>query len=242
VLNVELRGVYPNTTPKRKSDILPATGSPRRDRDSARGPAARLPRGGRSGLWALGARARATAGGWGAAPAAVGCGRYGPYYGLLRGAWDVGRGTWLGLAASCLGTRARADSRIADSRCQMADGGHHAPRRNDITFYNILYWSIGPQGARSAFSGCCSQSEPIFPVSNLPAQHKAAQPNRHHLYHAGPLHATPKCYFSRAGGFPKAPATAPPVCIPFADAFQRLLTAHRKPGFCVVCLPAIRAF
>jgi hypothetical protein len=28
----------------------------------------------------------------------------------------------------------------------------------------------------------------------------------------------------------------PPV---FADAFQRLLTAHRKPVFCVVCLPAI---
>jgi hypothetical protein len=32
------------------------------------------------------------------------------------------------------------------------------------------------------------------------------------------------------------------VCILFADAFQRLLTAHRKPGFCVVCLPAIGAF
>jgi hypothetical protein len=49
-------------------------------------------------------------------------------------------------------------------------------------------------------------------------------------------------YFSRAGGFPKVPVTAPPVCIPFADAFQRLLTAHRKPGLCVVCLPAISAF
>jgi hypothetical protein len=84
----------------------------------------------------------------------------------------------------------------------------------------------------------CSQSEPVFPVSNLPAQHKAAQPNRHYLYHAEPLHATPKCYFSRAGGLPKAPAAAPPVCIPFAGAFQRLLTAHRKPGFCVVfCRP-----
>jgi hypothetical protein len=100
---------------------------------------------------------------------------------------------------------------------------------------------IGPQGARSAFSGCCSQSEPIFPVGNLPAQHKAAQPNRHHLCHAEPLHATPKCYFSRAADFPKAPVTAPPVCIPFADAFQRLLTAHRKPGLCVVCLPAMHA-
>jgi hypothetical protein len=32
------------------------------------------------------------------------------------------------------------------------------------------------------------------------------------------------------------------VCIPLADAFQRLLTAHRKPGLCVVCLPAISAF
>jgi hypothetical protein len=44
-------------------------------------------------------------------------------------------------------------------------------------------------------------------------------------------------------GCPKAPATAPPMgCVLFADAFQRLLTAHRKPGFCVVCLPAIGAF
>jgi hypothetical protein len=47
---------------------------------------------------------------------------------------------------------------------------------------------------------------------------------------------------SRAGGFPKAPAPVPPVCSPFADAFQRLLTAHEKPGVYVVCLPAIRAF
>ena len=68
------------------------------------------------------------------------------------------------------------------------------------------------------------------------------QPNRRHLYHAEPLHATPKCYFFRAGGFPKVPAAAPPVCILFADAFQRLLTAHRKPGLCVVCLLAIIAF
>jgi hypothetical protein len=34
----------------------------------------------------------------------------------------------------------------------------------------------------------------------------------------------------------------PPVCIPFADAFQRLLTTHGKPGLCVVCLRAISAF
>jgi hypothetical protein len=54
-------------------------------------------------------------------------------------------------------------------------------------------------------------------------------------------YATPKCYFSRAGGFPRAPATVPPVCIPFVGTLfiQRLLTAHRKPGLCVVCLPAM---
>jgi hypothetical protein len=33
------------------------------------------------------------------------------------------------------------------------------------------------------------------------------------------------------------------VCIPFADAFQRLLTAHgKRPSLCVVCLPAISTF
>ena len=73
-------------------------------------------------------------------------------------------------------------------------------------------------------------------------QHKVAQPNRHYLCHAEPLRATPKCYFFRAGGFPEVPATVPPVCILFADAFQRLLTAHRKPGLCKVCLPAISTF
>jgi hypothetical protein len=79
-------------------------------------------------------------------------------------------------------------------------------------------------------------------VSNLPAQHKAAQPNRHHPYHAAPSRHPEKCYFFRAGGFPKVPAAAPPVCIPFANAFQRLLTAHRKPGLCAVGLPVISAF
>jgi hypothetical protein len=49
-------------------------------------------------------------------------------------------------------------------------------------------------------------------------------------------------FFFRAGGSPKVPATVPPVCILFADAFQRLLTAHRKPGLCVVVLPAVDAF
>jgi hypothetical protein len=45
------------------------------------------------------------------------------------------------------------------------------------------------------------------------------------------------------GRIPEGPRSAvPPVWIPFADAFQRLLTAHGKPGLCVVCLPAIRAF
>ena len=56
------------------------------------------------------------------------------------------------------------------------------------------------------------------------------------------LYATPKCHFSRAGGFPKAPIPVPPVCSPFADAFQRPLTAHEKPGLCVLYLPATGAF
>jgi hypothetical protein len=39
--------------------------------------------------------------------------------------------------------------------------------------------------------------------------------------------------FSRAGGFPKVPAAAPPECIPFADAFQHLLTARAAPPVCI---------
>jgi hypothetical protein len=102
---------------------------------------------------------------------------------------------------------------------------------------NILYWGIGPPGARSAFSGCCSQSEPIFPVSNLPAgETNPPPPNHRHLYHTGPLHSPP------CRRFPEGPRTDPPVCILVADAFQRLLTAHRKPGFGVVCPPAHQHF
>jgi hypothetical protein len=108
--------------------------------------------------------------------------------------------------------------------------------------YNILYWGIGPPGARSAFSGCCSQSEPIFPVSNLlvtclPAgEINPPPPNRRFRTMQSPL-TPPPCR-----RFPEGPRTDPPVCIPFADAFQRLLTAHRKPDFGVVCLPAHQHF
>jgi hypothetical protein len=73
---------------------------------------------------------------------------------------------------------------------------------------------IGPQGARSAFSGCCSQSEPIFPVGNLPAQHKAAQPNRHHLCHAGPLHATPRSEVLRVTSLARAVSRRSPQRYP----------------------------
>jgi hypothetical protein len=87
----------------------------------------------------------------------------------------------------------------------------------------------------------------LFPVSNSPAGGEPPAANRRHLCHAVPLHATPKCYFSRAGGFPKAPAPAPPVCSPFAGAFQRpracvYLAAHEELGLCVLYLPAIGAF
>jgi hypothetical protein len=104
-----------------------------------------------------------------------------------------------------------------------------------------------------------SQSEPIFPVSNFPAQHKAqgrslpegraaksppSMPCR--ALGPGPLLAPPRhpevLLLSRAGGFPKVPAPVSPVSVLFAGAFQRLLTARRKPGLCVVCLPAIGAF
>jgi hypothetical protein len=41
--------------------------------------------------------------------------------------------------------------------------------------------------------------------------------------------------------FARAVSRRPPQRFLF-DAFQRLLTAHRKPGLCVVCLPAISTF
>ena len=47
-------------------------------------------------------------------------------------------------------------------------------------------------------------------------------PNRRHLYHAVPLHAPP------CRRFPEGPRTDLIVCIPFASAFQRPLTAHAE--------------
>jgi hypothetical protein len=123
--------------------------------------------------------------------------------------------------------------------------------------HNILYRSTGPQGARTAVSGCCSLSEPVFPVGGLPAHRRGtAQPSMKprcscsqiatrppptthylhttHLCHAVPpgpqchstLHATPKCHFFRAGGFPAVPAPAPPVCSPpFASASAQRFSA-----------------
>jgi hypothetical protein len=96
------------------------------------------------------------------------------------------------------------------------------------------------------FSACHSRSEPISHTPGRQFASRGDNPRRQisppSIYQAEPLHATPKSEvlatrcFSRAGGFSKLPATAPPVCIPFAGAFQRLLTAHGKPGLCVVCL------
>jgi hypothetical protein len=67
---------------------------------------------------------------------------------------------------------------------------------------------------------------------------RSQQPNRHHLCHAEPLHTTLKCYFFRAGGFPKAPATAPPVCILFAGRRRFSAPAHstQEAPACVWCV------
>jgi hypothetical protein len=106
----------------------------------------------------------------------------------------------------------------------------HLGPTSSYIIYNLLYWGIGPPGARSAFSGCCSQSEPIFPVSNLPAAGRGNKPpaakSPPSLPYTEPLHSPP------CRRFPEGPRTDPPVCILFAGAFQHLLTAaaHRKPG------------
>jgi hypothetical protein len=93
-----------------------------------------------------------------------------------------------------------------------------------------------------------------FPVDNSPAGgHNPRRQIAAFYVKQSPftLHATPDpgVLLLARGRFPEAggrrrplPAAVPPVCIPFADAFQRLLTAHGKPGLCAVCLPAIRAF
>jgi hypothetical protein len=38
--------------------------------------------------------------------------------------------------------------------------------------WNVICYieDIGPQGPRSAFSGCCARSAPVFPFGNLPAR------------------------------------------------------------------------
>jgi hypothetical protein len=81
--------------------------------------------------------------------------------------------------------------------------------------------------------GRAAKSPPPIPCRAAPPRHPEARS------------ATSLARAASPRAEPRGPrATAPPVCIPFADAFQRLLlTAHRsKPGFCVVGLPAIRTF
>jgi hypothetical protein len=118
---------------------------------------------------------------------------------------------------------------------------------NNLTFY-IEVQVRKEREALLVAAARKAQSEPVLPVSNLPAQHKAAQPNRHHLCHAGPLHATdsatPKCCFSRAGGFPKVPATAPPraPCVFRSPALFSAFSQYTGSPAFVWCLPVISTF
>jgi hypothetical protein len=52
-------------------------------------------------------------------------------------------------------------------------------------------------------------------------------PNRRHLYHAEPLHASP-C--RRAGGFPEAPAPTPPPCVFRSPALFSARSRHTRRG------------
>ena len=68
---------------------------------------------------------------------------------------------------------------------------------------------IGPQGARSAFSGCCSQSEPVFPVSNLPAGGiPPPPPNRRWMPDRCANSQSPPCR-----RFPEGPRTDLVMCV-----------------------------
>jgi hypothetical protein len=102
-------------------------------------------------------------------------------------------------------------------------GWHHLPLPQQPELHSLrycavgdgyIYWGVGPQGARSAFSSCHSQSEPIFPVNNSPA---GENPRRQiAAFYTKQSHFTPPRSVtsrSRARGFPKVPAPAPPVCI-----------------------------
>jgi hypothetical protein len=60
-------------------------------------------------------------------------------------------------------------------------------------------------------------------AGSLPAEGHPPPPSRRWVLDV----LTPKTP-RRAGGIPKAPAPAPPVCFPFASAFQRPLTAHAE--------------
>jgi hypothetical protein len=84
-----------------------------------------------------------------------------------------------------------------------------------------------------------AQSEPVFPVSNLPAQPAICT-----MQGLFTLHATPKCHFSRAGGFPKAPATAPPCVFRSPGLFSACSRPHGTQEARLLCgvLPAISTF
>jgi hypothetical protein len=105
---------------------------------------------------------------------------------------------------------------------------------------------MGPQGARSAFSGCHSRSERHFqsPVDNLPAGDK---PRRQiaAFYIKQSAFAPPRSVTSLARAVSRRPPHRHPPCVfrsptPFSACSQH--TGSGKPGLCVVCLPAISAF
>jgi hypothetical protein len=81
-------------------------------------------------------------------------------------------------------------------------------------------------------------------ISNLPAQHKAAQPNRHHLCHPGPLHRSrhPEVLLLSRGRFPEGPRNGTPRVYSVRRRFPA--PAHGTQEARLLCgvLPAISTF
>jgi hypothetical protein len=99
---------------------------------------------------------------------------------------------------------------------------------------------MGPQGARSAFSGCHSQSEPIFPVSNSPGAPEGwgeppAAKSPPSMSRAPPC-TLPRSATSLARAVSRRPPYRYPPCVVRSPTPFSARSQHTRSPACVCCI------
>jgi hypothetical protein len=118
------------------------------------------------------------------------------------------------------------DSPYAMTMTYDIDTRQHG-NNNAMQYVILRLWPARTSRAQRAASGEAARPTTTTTRSAIWQQGKGkGETPRRQFRRWMPDVLTPKV--PRAGGFPKAPAPTPPVCIPFASAFQRPLTAHAE--------------